>query len=463
MDAEEFLREHPDITEDYLLKRINKCAPKVLDWLNGYLRKATIQLALYNFPPFLDYHKVTGEQLIEIAKKKPEDIRSMLSVFRHHIMLDGKSSYTAYGTVSYVRSFLSYYGVQLKVGKNLLARVPEHEEYYTLTNDQVQKIVQYAPIARDKAVIAFLYQAGQRDAIFEALKVGHVREEIEQGKRPAVIKIPANFKTCRGRSANKLGKDYYMVIPFETCTFIKAMIEERKRWGEEITDDSWLFRTYSVKLAGHPIKVNRSTPAKQAMTKKTVGKIIDHCTKAIGIFAQHTKRKLIHPHTFRRCFETTLDDKLSESLLKFIMGRAIPLEVAHHIPSELRGAYKIYSKEYVREQWNKNDCDMALNLGTSPKLMEAYKIVDGMKTSGMSEEEINEVYALIGALGSPEEAMKEIRKRAEDAMRLKIFGGGIRAKPKEQRIVDEGELPDLLGQGFEIVTVLPSGKLVVKQ
>lgn len=462
MDLDMFFREFPNLSRRSK-ELIQNFSPAILNWLGSYTNQRTIELNAYYISKFLAYHKITGEQLIEIAKNSIEQIRTMISIFRHHIMLNGQSSYSAYGYTTSVRSFLSYHNIQFKLGRSLVSRSPEHEEYYKLTNEQVRSMINYAPIARDKAILANLHQDGQRIKVYEGFKWGHVRKQIEKGEYPVIVLIPANFTTSRGESANKLKRDYYMVIPFEACQYIKAMIEERKRWGEEITDDSWLFRSYSCKIAGKLRRVDRRTPADQAMDDDTVEKVIDHSAKAIGIFAKNTKRRRIHAHTFRRSFETTLDDKLSENLLNFIMGRAIPLEVAHGIPSEKRGAYKIYSKEYIREKWIKHDCDMALNLGTSKELMEAYKIVDMMKTSGMSEDEVNEVYALLGAFASPEDAMKEIRKRAEDAMRVKIFGGGIRAKPKLQKIVDEAKLSGFLDQGFEIVTVLPSGKIVVKQ
>ena len=464
MDLDMFFREFPNLSRRSK-ELIQNFPPEILNWLGSYTNQRTIELNAYYIYKFLEYHKITGEQLIETAKNSIEQIRTMISIFRHHIMLDGQSSYSAYGYTTAVRSFLSYFNIQFKLGKSLIARSPEYEEYFKLTNEQVRSMINYARTARDKAILAGLYQSGQRIKVYEGLKWGPLREQIEKGEYPVILLIPANFTTSRGERANKLQRDYYMVIPFEACQYIKAMIEERKRWGEEITDDSWLFRSYSTRVAGKLRKVNRSTPADQAMDDDTVDRVIDHSAKAIGIFAKNRKRRRIHAHSFRRSFETTLDDKLSESLLNFIMGRAIPLEVAHGIPSEKRGAYKIYGKEYIREQWIKHDCDMSLNLGTSKELMDAYKIVDMMKTSGMSEEEIAEIYEILRAFNTPEDALKDIQKRAEDAMRNRMFGqqDGGRRKPRHQKMVEEQELSGFLDQGFEIVTVLPSGKIVVKQ
>lgn len=86
----------------------------------------------------------------------------------------------------------------------------------------------------------------------------------------------------------------------DTAKYLKLMIEDRLDRGEELEQDSWLFRSHSRWFADNKIrKVSRDTRG-ECLSYSRAGEISRSMAEKRGIQERYGKRYLFHPHGFRR-------------------------------------------------------------------------------------------------------------------------------------------------------------------
>lgn len=109
------------------------------------------------------------------------------------------------------------------------------------TPEEIRKLIEVASL-RDKAIIAMLATGGFRISTLLGLKYGDVREELEAGRVPLHIHVPAELN--KGKFC-----DYDTFVNEEAVHYLRLYFEQRRKGTrrippEELTDDSPLFRTH---------------------------------------------------------------------------------------------------------------------------------------------------------------------------------------------------------------------------
>jgi integrase/recombinase XerD len=320
-----------------------------------------------------------------------------------------------------------------------------------LTQEEVAKIIDAAPSIRDKALIAFLAQSGQRRVIVTALKYGHIRKDLGRERFPVIVGVPAKLLDVHGVNVNKIRRPYRFAIGYDACVYIREMIEERKRCGEEITDESWLFRSYASLRGGKmPMRMRKDEPG-PPLSASAIVKIVDNAAKRAGLQEKRGKISEIHPHTFRRYFNMRLQEAGIDPILRdFLLGHKLPYE----------GAYDKYTAEYIRREWMAHEVDKYLALRPPTKFDKIRRVLETAKAMGV---DLHELFEEIRKYDNIDDLLHKLEVQLLEQTRKKLTYSGGMSTLHKQKIVCEEELEKYLSEGWTVVAVLPSGKIVIRR
>jgi len=316
-------------------------------WVSNFPdRPNTRRNYLYRLGLFVEWSGKDPDALIEEAKVNPVSIHDQMKSFYNSLIEKGNSSKTAVLTYQCLRSFYRWNNIILgRTPRGFRGRV-EFEPYRVLTPSEIANMVNCVTSIRDKALIAFLAQSGQRVGVLTALRYSHVRLCLEKDEHPLIIEARAILRDERGVNVNKLGESYQFAVGDYTIRYLNIMIEERRKHGESLDDESWLFRSYSKSISKGgkkiPVRVSRSTRGR-ALTSVSIRDIVHKVAERAGLQRKASeKRYEIHPHIFRRYWNMRLQEAgLSEDLRNFMLGHRLPYE----------GAYSRWYPDSIRREW----------------------------------------------------------------------------------------------------------------
>lgn len=265
-----------------------------------------------------------------------EDAHNLLKRFYNSLSWASHTKMRIYHTI---RSFYRANGVVLGKKPRTYRGVVEYESRKLYSQDEVAWLVDTADNTRDKALITFLAQSGQRVGIVASLRVRHV--DLSQGS-PPLVDVPAVLRNKRGENVNKAETPYQFALGEDAITYLKLMVNERIERGEPLTGDSWLFRSTSRRVADKTIrKVKLSTPGNPLSTSQ-IGDVIRNAASKRGIQQRFGKRYLFHPHGFRRYWKHQLRmGGIDPDLLDYMMGHRLPYA----------GAYDRWTTEEIKKMY----------------------------------------------------------------------------------------------------------------
>src|SRR5438552_905885 len=273
------------------------------------------------------------------------------------------------------------------------------------TYSEVFRMLVGARTPRNRAIISFVLQSGQRVGVITKIRYGDVRKQIENSISPVVIDVDPNISKNRVRHSFAIGR--------ECVDFIKSMMKDRERWGEPIDDESILFRSLGVGkrwIEGQLLPGGSIDRSERGWAFRTgqIGWIMRKAATDAGVTLNkmtHTSFPRwshfeLHPHAFRRWWKSMMrrGGVKDPVFLDFMLG--------HYEPYD--GAYDAFDHDYIRQEYAKAEPQLTF-----------------------------------------------LRDRSELAH--------SQQENNSQRIVDEHEASALLSEGWRFVTTLPSGRLVVQK
>jgi len=186
-----------------------------------------------------------------------------------------------------LKTFFLANGIRINLGKRKGPRVTFKDR--APKPEEVQKLIDIAPL-REKVIIAMLTTGGFRIGTLLKLKYKDVKEDLEAGRIPLHIHVPAEYnkgKVC----------DYDTFINEEAVHYLKLYLEQRREGTdkippEEINDESPLFRTNRKEV--------------KPLDKKTVEKSLHSILKVAGLRSEISKRHEVRIHSLRKFFRTQL-------------------------------------------------------------------------------------------------------------------------------------------------------------
>src|SRR2546422_7526810 len=384
---------------------------------------------------FLEFAKLTPEKLVLEARKDRVAVHYQAKRFNEKMRIEGYASETRGVAYTSIRSFLQWNDVIMgKVPRSFRGR-PEFETGRVIEPQEIAAMMHVARNTRDKAVLSFLIQSGQRSGVLTALKYRHVRMQLDSGVNPVVVDIPAELKGRDNRNVNKSRTAYSFAIGKECAALLVLMLEDRRKAGEKLIDESPLFRSYSdvnerlVDERQFPVRRLRADARAPAMTKHAIHQRVIVLADRAGVqrsqpwprmtdhLGRPAQRHDIHPHAFRRFwkFQMRKGGVNDSALLEFMMG--------HRNMRLLHGAqYDSYSAEYIRREYSKAE--------------QYLTFVSNIRSNSMTQ-----------MVKPPWEAQ---------AKKSKSDGKVI------QRVISEWEIDSYLSGGWKYVCTLPSGRIIVE-
>lgn len=323
-----------------LLKRLESIEElrSVTRWFVNIPNRGTRRVYLRALVKFVDFAGGNPDELIDLGRKGVEDAHDLLKMFYNSLSLASKTKMTMYAAL---RSFYRANGVVLSRKPRTYRAAVEYEPRRLYSQDEVAWLVDTAHNMRDKALITLLAQSGQRVSVVVSLRTRHI--DVNQSS-PIVVDVPAIFRNKHGINVNKAQVPYQFALGEDSKVYLSLMIQERAERGEPLSSESWLFRSYSERLAEKEVrKVKLSKPGKP-LSVAQVGNIVRHAAEKRGIQQRFGKRYLFHPHGFRRYWKHQLRmGGVDLGLLDHMMGHILPYG----------GAYDRWTVDDIRKQYKR--------------------------------------------------------------------------------------------------------------
>ena len=183
----------------------------------------------------------------------------------------------------------------IKVNKANTSKLPEE----LLTPYEIQDMVNAANNARDRAIIAVLYESNTRIGEFASLRIKHIVFEIIQDTLTAVLIVDG-----------KTGMRRLRIV--QSVPYLQEWIRQHPRGGDP---EAWVW-------------VNHNLPkSSKSITYAAFRQVLKTCAKKAGI------KKNVHPHLLRHSRSTYLANHLTESQLccysGWVMGSNMAATYVH--------------------------------------------------------------------------------------------------------------------------------------
>src|SRR2546422_6240494 len=398
----------------------------VRNWFLG-LKPSTLKNYKRYLTFFCDFARLNPDKLLRLGKRDPTEAHTLAKSF--YLQLERTTPLLALtrSTIYHtIRSFFDANDIRLGRSPRGFRYKAQYDMGKLMTRKELFDMITVSPKLRNKAIISFLAQSGQRARVLSAMKIGHVRTQLDHDIVPLIIRVRYDLESGYGIAASKSTISYRFAIGTETCDLLRKMIKQRRDIGEPIDDDSWLFKivarwTPATKYkAAHPVNVDPKQRG-EGLSGPGLTHIIHKAAINAGIQAYRLgpvpggrwggsiRFYEVYPHMFRRYWKHQMREGgvRDNDLLKYMMGQT---------PTEL-SAYDRFDDDYVKREYRR--AEPYLSVLTSPRILPVPNI-DGME---------------------------------------QFTRAPVRT---HQKIVKEPELETCLTSGWRYVATLPSGRIVIE-
>jgi integrase len=323
---------------------------------------------------------------------------------------------------------------------------------YVPSAEEIFKMANAAASLRDRAIILCLYTSGLREATFKALRYCDVKGDLNS----QVIFVPVypEMKQIHSKAC-KNSIPYYTFFNAEASEALRAYLRDREAKYGPLQDSEILFTPSPREARLPPEKAKFKT-----LSKNGLNRILKRAAKNAGI----KEWMHIHPHCFRKAFERVLRSRRIDGTImdtktqEFLMGHILPGSQDPYFGSGIRveGSTISFDKNKVDElrvEYSKlvfapeaPPTRKELVLEAIRRFAESFGI-DPMKVRIEKKKE----------LGREPEAEEEIQAIQNEIKKMRSGNDD----PKE--IVSEDELERYLAEGWDVQTVLPSGKILIRR
>jgi hypothetical protein len=424
---------------------------------------------------FLRLHDLTPDGLVARAKADRRAVEDLLSDFMGRLYQEGKAPGYMENYLKGVRSYLTYHDVRLvrriTIGNRHVT--PTIADERVPTRDELRAILTYAG-ARGKCSIALMAFAGLRPQVLgnltgtDGLQLRDLPDLAIENDASTFTRMPAMVTVQPHLS--KAGHKYFTFLPREGCEYLQAYLEKRRAVGEELEPTSAII---AVKQGYEDIGYRGAARRSRHITTKSITKEIRDAMRP---------RFTWRPYVLRAYFDTQLlvaenHGKISHAYRQFFMGHQGDMEAKYTtnkgrlpkaLTEDMRGTFST-CETYLVTQHRSDEEDPelttlrtmvesgVLNLGkpnVRTYLIKKLGIQDmevrvaKLRAQGY-DDDASVARTLYGALG--------IDPLRIDAMTVKKENGD----PK--KIVAENELARHLAEGWDVQTVLPSGKILIRK
>jgi len=375
-----------------------------------------------------------AESIIDKVKRGELDVYDVFDRFAAGLDKASLSSHTISGYVNRVKQYFAYNDVVLdrsvfrvKVG---LPRV-EGTDDRAPTVEEIRRILSWGKL-RTKALILVLVSSGMRLGEAIRLKV----RDIDFSSRPVKV-------TLSPKVASKTGEGRVAYISDEAAEYLRQYLGPRINDGE-----AWVFPS--------------EADEKRHMSEDRAWRTIIECIEKAGLGKSkeatvHGRRK-IHPHSFRKFFFSRVVGIVGETAAHAMMGHGSYMKTYYKRTEEER------ARDYLR-------CMPYLTIFSESPDMSKWKeeakieaIKAFAKSLGIENIEVRIAKLKQEKPGiSDEEALGHAIREGLGIAKLRAEVDGERKYNDPKKIIDEDELERYLANGWDVQTVLPSGRILIRK
>lgn len=268
-----------------------------------------------------DTYGVEPKTLLTRARRggrSPDKAERVLRQYCKFLVDRGNAKGSAVQWYALLRRYFTANGVNLGKYPKLDVRPTYEEEEPMLSRDRVGQIVKSCDSPRDRFVLAFLLQTGQRIGVLAAMNRNMITK-VASGH--GMVKVPKTFPNRLGENANTLEREYAFIVGQDTMKLLAQLDLDRRWWDKE----------GNLKLSA-----------------RQMSRIVDKAADAIGIQdKQKTKMgrswSAVHSNTFRKYYKDCMVKAGSDpSCFIHMMGNRVPsvLSSSELTDDKLLEAYK---------------------------------------------------------------------------------------------------------------------------
>lgn len=304
------------------------------------------------FNNFLNFHNLTADQLLDVAKNDGIEAKTLLNEWYNNLEDSGYANKYCRLSEAVVKSFLSYFDIRVKTPSRSTSR---RYKRIRLKSSHIQKMVNNAPHIRDRLMICWAMQSGMSISDILSLNIGDIRHILESDVRIAIVeytrgKTDTESKTCIGLDTIKLLKQY---------------IGQRDRFSHDLHDNSPLFiGTHKLGIVTQKRLSIRSAQRMVRLTAVRAGIISEEKLK------QYTNFNPCGWHSIRTFF-------CSVAKAKGLPDIQVEMALGHKLNYD--GAYDILLDEELIENYAK---------------VEKYLSISNLNVSEFDEEKKDEIEVL---------------------------------------------------------------------
>lgn len=371
-----------------------------------------------------------------IGDMKKESFRDTFLDFVRKLEREGKAGTYIKRFKVALQSFAKFNGISI----NLNVNIANERLYKTVENERVPnkeelgKILRKAT-SRGKVAITLMAYSGLRPESLgnyegtDGLRLGDLKdlniETLEFEKIPCMVSVKSLLSKARHR--------YFSFIGEEGAIYIKEYLEERRKRGETLTDESPVLQFEFG-------KVRHNDFLRTTLITRDIREAIEGANLKM------------RPYVLRAYFSTGLDIAESKGLIshpwrQFIMGHKGDIEARYStnkrlspdIIDEMRESYRKSLKFIETRISDVSEDNAKLYLQQQLLLAVGYKQeeIDKMDLTSMSNEEFQQL------------------------LRDKV-AGAMNENGAKQKVVSAQEVEDYITKGYDFEAVLPNGKAVMR-
>jgi integrase len=411
-------------------------------WIRRLRRKGSVSTMRAYFKLLAWFVQFCQMNLDDFVRLPKEEVADKVQAFCDKFNDEGKKS-SASNAMKALRSFLKANG--FRVEELVLEdsyRAMKRPEYVP-TKDEVCKMASVCGL-KWRATILCLFQSGLRNSTLRALSYGMLKEQIESDVVPIKVHVTGELRKVVP-DACKEGVDYWTFFGAEASEALRQYINWRKERYGKIDDDELLFPSES---RTKPIEKRLRTP----MDQWHLTRIVKKAARRAGI----KEWQNIRAHSLRKTFRAVLDagyidgGQLAEDDKEYLMGHKLPgaKEPYHNANID------VLAQRYMKLRWA---VEGAISKEAKVEAIKAFA-----RSLGIKEIEVKMAAARKAEPNlSEEEALGKIIREELGIAKPDISQKKMSRDPK--KVIKEDQLEHYLAQGWDVQTVLPSGKILIRK
>ena len=413
-------------------------------WVRKLSRRGSVSTQKAYFKYLAWFVQFSGQDPDEFVKLPKDEVAEKVQAFCDGFSERGKKS-AASNAMKALKSFLGVNGFEVKDLRLDGSYFAMKRLEYVPTKEEVYRIASVCGL-KWRAIILSLFQSGLRNSTLRALTYDMLKDQIESNVVPIRIHVTGELRKVVP-DACKENIDYWTFLGNESSEALRQYVNWRKEKYGKLSDDEVLFPSESRSMP-------KEEKLRRPMDQSHLPRIVKNSARRAGI----KEWRKIRAHSLRKTFRSVLDagyidgGQMAEDDKEFLMGHRLPGSRApyHNANAD------VLEERYTKLRWR---VEGAMTEGAKIEAVKAFA-----KSLGINEIEVKiaRLKELEPKLGD-EEAMGRVIRQELGIEKLRSDESKTKRNGDPKLVVTEDELEKYMAQGWNVQTILPSGKILIRR